>query len=87
METRQNFDTDFHLQTNQCSRIQIRGWEEHTLWRSRMLEGGGSERYLWNAHCGLRQARVRVGAVGVSLGVGFKRTFSEGHHGLLEPGA
>lgn len=52
-----------------------------------MLEGGGSERYLWNAHCGLRQARVRVGAVGVSLGVGFKRTFSEGHHGLLEPGA
>ena len=51
-----------------------------------MLEEGGRERYLWNAHCGLRQARVRVGAVRMSLR-GFKCTFSEGHHGLLEPGA
>lgn len=48
-------------------------------------EGGGG-RYLWNAHCGLGQARVGVGAVGVSLRVGFKCTCSEGHHGFLEPG-
>lgn len=87
METRQNFDTDSHLETNQRSRIQIRGWWSAPYGGPACWREGGSERYLWNAHCGLRQARVRVGAVGVSLGVGFKCTFSEGHHGLLEPGA
>lgn len=51
------------------------------LWRR------GSGPYLWNAHCGLGQARVGVGVVWVSLRMGFKCTCSKWHHGFLKPWA
>lgn len=58
------------------------------LWPSRTFSVvGGSRPYLWNAHCGLGQARVGVGVVRVSLRMSFKCTCSKRHHGFLKPWA